>query len=175
MTIFWSRWLCVRQVCTCNVNGVGYDELLCFRFVLVSCPSVLFCVSLTWMSVFRLFWVFVCLTWLVHAMWWSWLWWFTMFSMVCTCNVMICYVLMVIAWVFFFTRDIQPASTRNRTSVPSCPHCRPTTRRNDSMLLKSSHLKSRNLRYPSMDRLLDCILASIQGRLPHSKTFERCS
>ena len=67
------------MVCTCNLDGVGYDELLCFRFVLVSCPSVLFCVSLTWMSVFPT------------------ILGFCVFDMACTCNVMICYVLMVIA------------------------------------------------------------------------------
>ena len=28
------------MVCTCNLDGVGYDELLCFRFLCVSCLSV---------------------------------------------------------------------------------------------------------------------------------------
>ena len=28
------------MVCACNLYGVGYDELLCFRFFCVSCPSI---------------------------------------------------------------------------------------------------------------------------------------
>ena len=48
------------------------------------------------------------------------------------------------------TRGIPIAPMRNHTSVPSYPHGRPTNRPSDSRLLKSRHLKSPNLRYPSM-------------------------
>ena len=47
------------------------------------------------------------------------------------------------------------------------------TRRNDSLLPKSSHPKLRNSHYTSMDRPLDGIRASTWGRLQRSRTFER--
>ena len=61
------------------------------------------------------------------------------------------------------THSIPMAPTQNHTSVPSCPHGKPTTRRSDSLLLRSRLPKSWNLYYLSMDLSLNGILAMTQG------------